>query len=190
MTSPRSNLNATRPPTAIDAEDKGYSVGSRWHDKAHGRTYTCTIQTKNAAVWIEDYADVTDAVSVQAAGAIVAKSNLDASAAPTVNEDSGDDYAVASRWFDTTNDKEYVCLDATSGAAVWLETTGSGGGSGLWESASSITSLTTAEDVDMQQKELIAAAFETLTAAERGALSPVTAQLCYDTDDGHLYLNV
>ena len=125
MTSLRSNLNASRPPTAIDAEDKGYGIGSRWHDLAHSRTYTCTIQTKNAAVWIEDYATADQADGV-----------------------------------------------------------------GLWESASSITSLTTAEDIDMQQKELIAAAFETLTTVEREALSPVTSQLCYDTDDSHLYINI
>ena len=32
-------------------------------------------------------------------------------------------YVVGSRWIDTTNDKEYVCLDNTDGAAVWTETT-------------------------------------------------------------------
>lgn len=54
--------------------------------------------------------------------------NLTAAVAPTVDEDSGDGYAVGSRWIDTTADKEYVCLDATVGAAVWIETTQSGGG--------------------------------------------------------------
>ena len=65
--------------------------------------------------------------------------NLAASAAPTVNEDSGDGYSVGSRWIDTTADKEYVCLDATVGAAVWTETTGGGGGSvatdAIWDAA-------------------------------------------------------
>ncbi len=56
-------------------------------------------------------------------------SNVGASTAPAVTDDSGDGYAIGSRWFDTTNDKEYVCLDATVGAAVWKETTASGGGS-------------------------------------------------------------
>ena len=32
-------------------------------------------------------------------------------------------YGVGSRWIDVTADKEYVCLDATDGAANWLETT-------------------------------------------------------------------
>lgn len=50
--------------------------------------------------------------------------------APTINEDSGDGYQVGSRWIDTTGDKEYVCLDASVGAAVWTETTTTGGGGG------------------------------------------------------------
>ncbi len=53
--------------------------------------------------------------------------NDGAAAAPTVNEDSGDGYAIGSRWLDTTNDKEYVALDVTVGAAVWKETTATGG---------------------------------------------------------------
>ena len=57
-------------------------------------------------------------------------SKFDATAAPTVNDDSGDGYAPGSRWVDVTNDKAYVCLDASSGAAVWTEVTQSGGGSG------------------------------------------------------------
>ena len=206
----RSNLNATTAPTVTDARDKGYGIGSRWMDMTTGRKYTCQDPTVGAAVWIEDAADVTDAAHVADAGAVmdsdfsgadgfmrkvssgtyeVIKSNMAASAAPTVNEDSGDGYGIGSRWFDIVNDKEYVCLDATAGAAVWIETTGTAG-AGLWESASSITKLTTAEDINIQQKELLAAAIETLTAAERGALSPVTAQLCYDTDDSHLWINV
>lgn len=51
------------------------------------------------------------------------KVNLVATVAPTANDDSGSGYAVGSRWFDVTADKEYVCLDSTSTAAVWTETT-------------------------------------------------------------------
>lgn len=39
--------------------------------------------------------------------------------APTVNDDSGDGIAVGDRWIDETNNIEYVCLDATVGAAIW-----------------------------------------------------------------------
>jgi hypothetical protein len=58
------------------------------------------------------------------------RNNWEATAAPTVNDDSGDGYSVASRWIDTTNDKEYVCLDATAAAAVWKETSNTTGGGG------------------------------------------------------------
>ena len=56
------------------------------------------------------------------------KANMGAAVAPVVTDDSAAGYAIGSRWFDTTADKEYVCLDASAGAAVWIETTGSAGG--------------------------------------------------------------
>lgn len=54
------------------------------------------------------------------------KVKLDATGAPTVNNDVSEGYIVGSRWCDVTNDKEYVCLDNTDGAAVWTETTAAG----------------------------------------------------------------
>lgn len=45
----------------------------------------------------------------------------DAIAAPTVNDDSNDGYAVGSQWYDITGDDMYVCVDATVGAAVWQQ---------------------------------------------------------------------
>ena len=56
------------------------------------------------------------------------KVKLDGTAAPTVNNDTTEGYTVGSRWVDVTNDKAYVCLDNTDGAAVWTETTQAGGG--------------------------------------------------------------
>ncbi|RLB76220.1 MAG: hypothetical protein DRH24_18265, partial [Deltaproteobacteria bacterium] len=61
------------------------------------------------------------------ADVLLRKHNLSAAAAPTVNDDSTAGYAVDSRWLDTTNDKAYICVDATAGAAVWLDLTGAGG---------------------------------------------------------------
>lgn len=43
---------------------------------------------------------------------------------PTVNDDADDDYIIGSRWLNTTLDREFVALDVTAGAAVWLQTTG------------------------------------------------------------------
>ena len=54
---------------------------------------------------------------------LVQKNKFDATGTPTVNNDGTQGYGVGSRWIDITADKEYVCLDASTGAAVWIETT-------------------------------------------------------------------
>lgn len=98
---------------------------------------------------IEAAADVTDATNVDTAGAVMdadisagegflrktgsgayeaIKSEPGTTTAPGVSDDNTADWAVGSRWLDTTADTEYVCLDVTTGAAVWVETTGGGGG--------------------------------------------------------------
>ena len=51
------------------------------------------------------------------------KHNFNASVAPTATDDINSDYVVGSRWIDTTADTEYVCVDNTATAAVWIETT-------------------------------------------------------------------
>lgn len=75
--------------------------------------------------FLQDQGDGTFLLRRQA----VVEDNLSASAAPTTGSDSDAGYAVGSRWIDTTNDRAYVCLDASVGAAVWTETTAAGGGS-------------------------------------------------------------
>lgn len=52
-------------------------------------------------------------------GGIAAIHKLNATTAPAVGDDSGDGYGVGSVWIDTTNDKFYICVDASLGAAVW-----------------------------------------------------------------------
>lgn len=54
--------------------------------------------------------------------------NNSALVAPAASNDDSEGYEVQSRWTDTALSKEYVCVDATTGAAVWVETTGGGGG--------------------------------------------------------------
>lgn len=49
------------------------------------------------------------------------KHNLAATAAPTVGDDSANDFAVGSLWVDVTNDRIYMATDVTVGAAVWRE---------------------------------------------------------------------
>lgn len=61
---------------------------------------------------------------------VIRKNNFAGTAAPVAGDDTADGYEPGSVWVDTTNDKAYVCLDATAAAAVWTETTQSGGGGG------------------------------------------------------------
>lgn len=51
------------------------------------------------------------------------KVNLTAVVAPAVGNDNTEGYAVGSRWIDTVLDNEFVAVDVTTGAAVWIATT-------------------------------------------------------------------
>ena len=56
------------------------------------------------------------------------KAKDDATVAPDNDNDNTEGYSIGSRWFDITADKAYVALDVSTGAAVWIETTQTGGG--------------------------------------------------------------
>lgn len=51
----------------------------------------------------------------------IKKSKLDAIIAPTVNDDSGDGYAIGSIWIDIIADQVYMATDVSAGAAVWKQ---------------------------------------------------------------------
>lgn len=101
----RNNFNAANPPTVNDDYDAGYRVGSLWTERFQEIAYICVDSTNGAAVW----KDIT----------LDPESNFAGSAPPTVNDDEGDGYEVGSIWVDRTNDTAFMCLDASSGAAVW-----------------------------------------------------------------------
>lgn len=112
-------LDATAAPTVNDDTDLGYAPGSRWVDVTNDKEYVCLDNTDGAAVWIE--------TTQSGNGGPLDKH--DGTQAPTANEDSDDGYSVGSHWEDVTNDKAYICLDATVANAVWTETTaGAAGG--------------------------------------------------------------
>ncbi|MEC7520182.1 MAG: hypothetical protein VYE22_09975 [Myxococcota bacterium] len=50
--------------------------------------------------------------------------NLSATAAPAVGDDDADGYAVGSLWVNVSTDRAWACVDASTGAAVWLELRG------------------------------------------------------------------
>ena len=62
--------------------------------------------------------DATDHTGLPGIGS-GALNKYDATTAPTVNDDTGDGYSVGSIWVDVTGDDAYICVDASSGAAVW-----------------------------------------------------------------------
>lgn len=47
--------------------------------------------------------------------------NLAGIAAPAAGDDDADGYAVGSLWVDVSADRAWVCVDASTGAAVWAE---------------------------------------------------------------------
>lgn len=106
----RNNFSATSDPTTGDDEADGYQPGSIWINTTSDDAFICVDATEGAAVWKDLNADP--------------ESNFGASAAPTVNDDSGDGYSPGSVWVDTTNSNAYICLDASTGAAVWGLVTG------------------------------------------------------------------
>ena len=58
--------------------------------------------------------------TLSASGGVL--NNLTATSAPTVNDDSGDGYAVGSRWLWAAKGLEWIATSVGSGAAVWVTT--------------------------------------------------------------------
>ena len=118
-------------PTAGDDNADGYSSGSLWVDNFYDEAYICVSNTTGGASWKR----ITNPVAPL--------NNLSASAAPTTGDDDVDGYSPGSLWVDTTNDGAYLCLDASSGVAVWTSVT-AGGSSPL--SNFGVAGLPTASD--------------------------------------------
>ena len=49
------------------------------------------------------------------------KQNLQATTAPTANDDESSGYEVMSQWRDTTSNDIYICADASLGMAIWKQ---------------------------------------------------------------------
>lgn len=83
-----------------------------------------------AGVWVLN--ETTNAVSqgnpsgsplLVATSGTAPKDNFAGTTAPVVSNDSTQGYSVGSRWVNTVADESYICVDASTGAAVWSQTT-------------------------------------------------------------------
>jgi len=97
-------LNAVANPTVTDDVTAGYAVGSNWYNTLTGRTFLASVVTAGAAVWLP--------ISVR---------TKSATADPTATTDAANGYAVGDVWINTTTDKLFTCVDATTGAAIWKQ---------------------------------------------------------------------
>ena len=112
---------------ATDTKQLSYDDGAAWQDIEFEAADIVAGTLAHERGGLEGDVSAGDGfVEIKSGTTTVIKSNTAASAAPTTTDDSAAGYAVGSTWIDTTNDKAYVCLDATASAAVWTETTLSG----------------------------------------------------------------
>jgi hypothetical protein len=117
--------------------------------------YFTTIALRNAIAVTQ--ADVDYGVSVNVAGtqylAVAAgtgaacwapRDNLASTTAPAVTDDLDLGYKVGSRWVDVTGDRLFTCIDATDGAAIWVETPKTGAWAGACVAGTNVASITAA----------------------------------------------
>jgi hypothetical protein len=115
-----------------------------------GGRYT-TITLRNAvgvSTADVDHGLVVDVGGVQytavAAGSGAAcwspRNNLASTTAPAVTDDADLGYKVGSKWVDVTGDRLFTCIDATDGAAIWVETPKTGAWAGAVVAGTNVAS--------------------------------------------------
>jgi len=137
----KKNNTVAGSPTVSDDASAGYAIGSRWIDTTASseEEYLLVDASIGAAKWIHTstseelaaHIGITSGNPHSVTKAEVGlgnvenlKVNLTAVSAPVAGNDNTQGYAVGSRWIDTSNPKsEYVCVDSTTAAAIWIETT-------------------------------------------------------------------
>jgi len=96
------------------------------------------------------------------------RKHIGKTAAPTASDDSSAGYALDDRWLDETNDKEYVAVDVSVGAAVWKETTVTGA-----DLANAEGMLKNGKIVRTVSSNNLTVAIKTLTGSDPSASDPV-----------------
>ena len=97
-----------RDPTPDDDALHGYGIGSVWTNVVSQQTYVLINNENGEAIWIP------------LTGTAI-KHNFIATTNPTINDDVSEHYGPGSHWYNTLEDRLFICIDATEGAAVWRE---------------------------------------------------------------------
>ena len=92
---------------------------------------TLNVDRVAGQIVTSDSYDIIETAITEIEKVVPRKIKTDATVAPAVTNDTTEGYAVNSLWIDVTNDKAYICVDATDGAAVWIEITSQGVGDAL-----------------------------------------------------------
>jgi len=99
------NSAATDPTVGDDSAD-GYEVGSYWVNTATPEIFFASDVSVGAAVWVSVSGGILD--------------NFTAIIDPVVGDDDLDGYSPGSRWYNTVLDRLWICVDNSTGAAIWL----------------------------------------------------------------------
>ena len=91
-------------------------------DDASAAAARTTLGLGDVAV-LDEIAESDLSSSVQEKLNRSAKNAFDATSDPTADDDDGDGYSEGSVWINTTSGEAFRCVDASTGAAVWINTT-------------------------------------------------------------------
>jgi len=89
-------------PTITDDTTHGYVVGQTWVNTTTNAFFTLVDNTTGAAIW----QGMANSAAVEGT-------------APLATSDDNNGYQTGQIWIDTVNGKSYVCVDNTTGAAIW-----------------------------------------------------------------------
>jgi hypothetical protein len=103
-------------PTINDDSGDGYTIGQLWVNTVTDIVYMVTDVTVGAAIW----KDLSSSPASMPPAVVT-------TTAPTINDDSGDGYAIGQMWINTVTDIVYTATDVTVGAAVWKDLSSSTG---------------------------------------------------------------